>query len=44
MTEEKKAELRAWSAAHKDEIRDRRRMKVRTRRRTMEILSAPRRR
>jgi hypothetical protein len=40
MTEEKKAELRAWGEAHKDEIREKRRMRILTRRRTLELLAA----
>jgi hypothetical protein len=40
MTEEKKAELRAWGEAHKNEIREKRRMRILTRRRTLELLAA----
>lgn len=38
MTEEKKAELKAYNEAHKDEIKDRRRQEREVRRRTMAML------
>lgn len=44
MTEEKKAELREWREAHKDEIAERAKQKRLLRRRTMALLTTGRRR